>query len=108
MRLDDNSVEVLKEQTIAFREKFGRDPGPNDPIFFDPDSDEPRPIREADFTEASVEAMRLAAIDPALIYAFKKTGMLVTEENLDKWSQEDLDEWNAALHEFEVARREDH
>jgi hypothetical protein len=24
--------------------KFGRDPGPNDPVFFDPDKDVPTPI----------------------------------------------------------------
>lgn len=27
---------ILKKQLRAFRKKFGRDPGPNDPVFFDP------------------------------------------------------------------------
>jgi putative PIN family toxin of toxin-antitoxin system len=31
-------------QLENFREKFGRDPGPDDPIFFDPDADDPRPL----------------------------------------------------------------
>lgn len=105
--LDSVSVEALKEQEIAFREKFGRDPGPNDPIFFDPDSDEPRPIAEADYTKATIEAMRLARLDPALIYAFETTGMLVTESNIDRWSSEDLDEWNAALQEYKEVHRKD-
>lgn len=43
MCLDDDSLEALKQQEIAFREKLGRDLGPNDPIFFETDSDEPSP-----------------------------------------------------------------
>lgn len=35
--------ELMERQARRFREKFGRDPGPKDPIFFDPDADEPRP-----------------------------------------------------------------
>jgi putative PIN family toxin of toxin-antitoxin system len=35
---------ALESQMERFREKFGRDPGPDDPIFFDPDADSPRPL----------------------------------------------------------------
>lgn len=38
---------ALEAQQQAFREKFGRDMGPDDPIFFDPEADEPRPMSEA-------------------------------------------------------------
>ena len=31
--------DALLEQHAAFRAKFGRDPCPSDPIFFDPDAD---------------------------------------------------------------------
>src|SRR5688500_13083409 len=34
--------EALQDNLRAFREKFGRDPGPDDPMFFDPDADDPR------------------------------------------------------------------
>jgi hypothetical protein len=34
----------MEAQRKLFREKFGRDPGPHDPLFFDPDADEPRPM----------------------------------------------------------------
>jgi len=43
--------------------------------------------------------MANAGIDPRLIYASRKTGLLVTEENLDKLPEEALEEWNAALEE---------
>lgn len=37
---DDDAVEqALEEQLRAFRAKFGRDPGPDDPLFFDPDAE---------------------------------------------------------------------
>jgi len=39
--------DALVEQRAAFRAKFGRDPGPNDPLLFDPDKDKPTPIGEA-------------------------------------------------------------
>jgi len=42
-----------------------------------------------------------ASIDPRLIYASRKTGLLVTEENLDKVPEGALEEWNAALDEYD-------
>jgi HEPN domain-containing protein len=43
--VDDEVLgEMLDNQSVAFREKFRRDPGPGDPVFFDPDADEPRPL----------------------------------------------------------------
>ena len=36
--------EALAEQKRAFEEKFGREPTPDDPVFFDPDEDEPTEI----------------------------------------------------------------
>jgi hypothetical protein len=35
---------ALLEQRKAFIEKFGREPGPGDPVFFDPDKDVPTPM----------------------------------------------------------------
>ena len=42
--LNDEVTAALDEQKRRFREKFGRDAGPEDPIFFDPDADTPQPI----------------------------------------------------------------
>ena len=44
---------------------------------------------------------KAAGIDPAKIHAYRRTGMLVTSENLGQWSAEDLDEWQAAFDEYE-------
>ena len=43
--------------------------------------------------------MREAGIHEKFIYAFQKTGMIVTTE--DGWLPEDLEEWNAAVIEYE-------
>ena len=89
--------EELKEQRKKFIEKFGREPGPDDPLFFDPDADTPQPYPEEKFTEEIVESMREAGVDEKLINAFKKTGLLVTQDNLDLMTPEELEEFEEAL-----------
>jgi SEC-C motif len=87
-------AEVLEQQRQQFIEKFGREPGPDDPVF----SDLPHP----EHLEAMmVEDMTKAGIDPAIIYAFEKTGRLVTEENQHLLPAKALDEWQAAIEEYE-------
>lgn len=39
--MTEDEREALEEQCEAFREKFGREPGPGDPVFFDPEADQP-------------------------------------------------------------------
>jgi hypothetical protein len=55
---------ALLEQRKAFIEKFGREPGPDDPVFFDLDKDIPTPI-DPDRLDADLEkARREAGIRP--------------------------------------------
>ena len=35
---------LIEELVLRFCEKFGRAPGPDDPILFDPDADSPVPL----------------------------------------------------------------
>jgi len=101
VKLDPESMDMMQQQLQAFREKFGREPGPEDPIFFDPDADTPQPFRLEKFLEESTEAMVAAGIRPEIIYAHRKTGgLIVTEENLEKLSAEDIAEWEAAIDEY--------
>jgi hypothetical protein len=53
----------------------------------------------------TVQAMKAAGIDPAIIYAYEKTGRLVTEDNQHLLSEADLDEWQAAIEEYEMKHR---
>jgi hypothetical protein len=40
--------------------------------------------------------MRTAGIDPAIIYAFRKTGLILISEQVANYSPEAIAEWNAA------------
>ena len=98
---------MLEEQRAAFRRKFGREPGPDDPVFFDPDADTPQPMDLEAVERESIMAMVKAGIDPAFIYASRKTGLIVTEENQHLLTEEDRQAWMDALAEYdEMVRRE--
>ena len=95
--------EAIRSQLRLFREKFGREPGPDDPVFFDPDADNPQFCgSEATdhMTDQMVEAMSAAGIRPEAIYAFRKTGRIVTEDNWHLLSEADRKEWTDAVNEY--------
>ncbi len=46
VRLSPEARQAIERQLDAFREKFGRDPNDDDPIFFDPDADDPVPLSD--------------------------------------------------------------
>jgi site-specific recombinase XerD len=79
--MSDEAMKVMKQQLEKFRQKFGRDPGPEDPVFFDADADMPQLIDQEKAEEDLLMAMTVAGIAPELIYAIQRTGRLVTEEN---------------------------
>jgi len=91
----------LAKQAQRFRDKFGRDPGPNDPIFFDPDADEPIPADVGKVTAALVAASDRAGVHPAYIHAIEKTGLLVTDTNRHLLDDADLNKWKAAVEDGE-------
>jgi hypothetical protein len=95
MPITDEMSELLEEQRQAFIAKHGREPGPDDLVF--PDMPHPEHAEHQ-----MIEAMKQAGIDPAIIYATEKTGRLVTEGNMDRLSDLELDEWNAAIEEYEA------
>jgi integrase len=96
-------VEVLEAQDQVFRERFGREPGPEDPMFLDPDADQPRVPTEAqkqEIIDAMHQVILNAGIDPAFAYAFRKTGFLLAEENVKYMTPAELAEWNDAIEEY--------
>jgi site-specific recombinase XerD len=56
--LNKDAQEAMKMQLQAFREKFGREPGPDDPVFFDPDQDAPTPLTPERFEEMLRQDMK--------------------------------------------------
>jgi hypothetical protein len=85
-----------------FIAKFGREPLEGEPLIFDPDFDTPTPYTDEKMTTMMVEAMEAAGIPGHLIYAYRKTGMMMGPENAELWTDEEIDEWNAAMAEYEA------
>ncbi len=101
--LNAEAQRAIQEQLRKFREKFGREAGLEDPIFFDPYPDTPQPISKAGLDEMTgqiLSAAGKAAVRPELIYAMKKTGRIVTESNQHLLTDEELQEWQDAIEEY--------
>lgn len=91
--MPDELGEIVAEQRQRFVAKFGREPEPDENLFFDAP-----PVERIEHEMA--QAMKEAGIDPAMIHAFEKTGLLVTEENEHLLPDADLAEWEAAIQEY--------
>ena len=99
---DPNLLEALALQVEAFRLKFGRDPAEGDPLFFDPQKDEPTTMSadahctiSAELIEGLVKMGR-----PEFGYAYARSGYLVSEDNQDLIPEEGLRDWHAAIREW--------
>ncbi len=55
---------------------------------------------EAETRQKMIQAMRENDADPAYIYAFEKTGLLVFQETMDLLEPEQLEEWAQAYEEY--------
>ena len=101
--LRSDELDVYRAQREAFERKFGREMGPDDPFFFDPNADTPqfRGPQDADLALGTIaRIMGEAGLDPAAIYAFRKTrGLFPTSRA--QLSFEQMREWNAAVLEYE-------
>ena len=60
--------------------------------------DEHIDIEEAD--RVMIKIMEEAGTRPEVIYAYKKTGRIVTEDNMRFLTREDLREWDDAVAEY--------
>ena len=98
--LDPATAAELQAQIQRFREKFGREPDPEDPLFFDPDADTPMPLPLDAVKQEIVAAMAQTGIAPEIIYAFEKTGLIRSETNQDKMLPEDREAWDDAVEEY--------
>jgi hypothetical protein len=93
-------VEGFQAQRKLFIEKFGREPGADDPIFFDPTKDQPQPMDDYAVRVQIVNAMSVAGIAQEYIYAYQKTGLMPTKANQHLLSKADLEEWDAAIADY--------
>ena len=92
-------IEALQAQRDAFRQEFGRDPRPDDPVFFRRDAANPRPMTEAE-DDLIISAMERAGLSPAIIHAHRRCGFLLTEETLTVLTEDEKAAWLAAIEEY--------
>jgi hypothetical protein len=64
-------------------------------------------ISEDEITAMIVKRMEDAGWDPAFIYAFRKTGLLVSEGSMRRFSKTDLKKWKDAVAEYRRAHPDD-
>ena len=100
-------LDVYRRQLEAFRKKFGREMGPGDPFFFDAAAEEPQ-VRAPDHADEALillaELMGQAGVDPAAIFAFRRTrGLFPTPTS--RLSPGEMVEWNAAIEEYHALLR---
>ena len=90
--ISDEMQQEFQNYFAKFREEHGRDIEPDEYIFSDLDL----PQVEADM----ILLLKRAGVPPALIYAYEKTGRLVTEENKRFLTDKELEEWDNAVEEY--------
>ena len=61
--------EVLLQQREAFIQRFGREPGLTEPVFFDPNADEPQPLDADEVTAGLLKACAQAGLDPDEVFS---------------------------------------
>jgi len=91
--LTEETIEVFARLRQSFIDEKGREPEPGDLLF--PDMPHPEHLEAM-----LVEGMKEAGLDPAFIYAFEKTGLLVSAENQHLIPDKDLKAWEAAVEEY--------
>ncbi len=100
VRIGPDAADALESQRRRFEDKFGRPPGPDDPLFFDPDADEPQPLPATGVEAATVAMLEAAGISPAWIYAYQNTGGLLPGPDGTFASPSDRAEWDEAVSRY--------
>ncbi len=100
IRMDRDQAAALEAQVRRFEEKFGRRPGPDHPLFFDPDADEPQPVSLTGLETETVGMLEAAGICPAWIYAYQNTGGLLPRPDGSFASARDQAEWDEVISRY--------
>jgi hypothetical protein len=96
---DDPFIDqMLHEQFTASRKKFGREPQDGDPVFFDPNADNPVPIPDQEIDDAFMFLLKDAP--PQIVYAYKKTGRVLLDDLRHQYQPEAIAEFDAAIAEY--------
>lgn len=96
MPMNDKMRQIANRSAETFRRHFEREPGPGVPFFL-----AKYLYSEQDLERETVAAMEMAGTDPAIIYAYKKTGYIQSESQLHRYTGAAIAEWDEAIAEFD-------
>jgi hypothetical protein len=115
LHLSREEAAIFEVQRQRFIDKFGRQPNPDEPIFFDEEADTPQVPSESVHGEqwaAMVEMIRAAGAPPDVLHAMCRTERIITSSrwfvipgvptNEHHMTLADLEQWEAAMHEWRI------
>ena len=101
--INHETAEIIAQQEKLFREEFGPEPEPDDPLFFESSAAVPQFLSDESTDEiwnCLLQAAGDSGIDPAIVYVMNKTGRIVTETNAHFLTDAKLQEWNDAVDDY--------
>jgi hypothetical protein len=99
--LTEEAIDAFDQMKEQFIQVFGREPGPDDhvsPLAYVTDSES--------MIDEWVKAGKKVGADPALLYATRRTGLIVVEGYTDLVPEQRLREWEAAVREYQLLQHE--
>lgn len=96
MPMTGSMQEIAVRSADEFRRHFEREPGPRDPFFL-----AKYLYSERDTEREIVAAMKAVDVNPAIIYAYKKTGYILSKSQLHRYTGAAIAEWDEAIEEFD-------
>lgn len=101
VHLKAEAVDALQALSRAlFRRKFGREPGPDDPVVFDPDAETPQRASQEKHQQLLAKMGEAAGLPSHFVYAMEQTGFIVTEHNIMIMPKEKIEMWERAIDEY--------
>jgi hypothetical protein len=91
----------LENALVKFSEMFGRKPGRGDPIFFGQHL-----TVEDDFWQQAKTAGRVANVREELIFAWRRSGLIVGENSREIMPDSDYEDWKSAIDEYFLLKEE--
>ena len=101
VHLKVEAVDALQRLSRAlFRRKFGREPGPDDPVVFDPDAETPQHASQEKHQLLLAKMGEAVGLPSHFVYAMGQTGFIVTEHNITVMPKEKIEMWERAIEEY--------
>ena len=95
LMMSDEDKAFFEEEKRQFIEKYGRNPT----------QQEESVMREANFEDLNAviaKDLQASGVRPEVLYAFQKTGILVTRENQFQVTPDELKCWQEAVEEYKA------